>query len=270
MAFVLKVISGRDEGKVYRVESGENLVGRSPKARILLKDESVAWEHASVHEEEGKVHLTNLSALGTKVRGRRVDDRTRLRGKEEIQLSDSCRLLLEERVGKGIVRSPRLVQGLILAIVLLVVIGGGLATILAPKENAPPQPGVKEWLEGYLRLSSRLDRWSDNGWFPAEGAQLFRDGWRLEQAKNYSTALGHWSNLRSLLVTAELPTRRSAGRTMSQLAGTTDQALRAVLGVTTDSGVSLRLEETYADALVWFVRYRADSCRRQVEKEAGR
>ena len=35
MAFVLKVIGGVDEGKTFRLQAGDNLVGRSPSAQVV-------------------------------------------------------------------------------------------------------------------------------------------------------------------------------------------------------------------------------------------
>ena len=163
MTFVLRVIGGSDEGKLYRVDPGETLIGRSPSAKIQLKDDSVAWEHARIESREGKLHLSNLSALGTRVRGRRVDEMTRLRPRDEVQLSSDCRLLIEERAGRGTTTTPPWMTWVLAGVVLFAVVGGGLFALLS--SGAPPPRPVtgRHWRTAYGRLSERLDRWAGRG-----------------------------------------------------------------------------------------------------------
>ena len=98
MAYFLTITHGTDKGKTFPVESGECIIGRSPSSTIVLHDESVAWEHAVVRETAGRLVLQNLSALGTRVKGRRVGQEIRLGASDEIQLSDRCRIQVEQRI----------------------------------------------------------------------------------------------------------------------------------------------------------------------------
>ncbi|MHC4320545.1 MAG: FHA domain-containing protein, partial [Planctomycetota bacterium] len=97
MAFYLTVTQGADEGKTFRVEPGECVIGRSPSSTIVLEDDSVAWEHVMLREDGGRLVLQNLSAIGSRVRGRRVTDEVKLASNDEIELTEQCRVVVHQR-----------------------------------------------------------------------------------------------------------------------------------------------------------------------------
>ena len=122
MSYELVVISGADEGQRFDVTDGEVLIGRSGDAAVSLKDESVAFEHAIVRVEDGKLYIQNLSALGTIVRGRKVTEEMQLAANDEIELSRSCRLVVEQSDAAG-GSGKGLLIGAVAVIALLLVVG---------------------------------------------------------------------------------------------------------------------------------------------------
>jgi len=260
MAHYLTVTTGDDEGKTYRIDREECLIGRSPSAQLVLRDETVAWEHALVRESSGRLTLQNLSALGTRVKGRRVTEEARLSPNDEIQLSDRCRIILEQRLGRAAGdRSSRLTVLLLTVAVLVIIVGGGLALLLATTESARPAPSGRHWRQAYQRIDDRLETWARQGEFPREAITLYRDGWRLEQAMNYVAARDHWQSLQRMLLRTRLPGPESDGRTIAQCAAFRPEALGVIMGwdhQASSAEFRWKSDEAYADALVWFVKKR--------------
>ena len=260
MAYYLTVTGGTDEGKTFRIEAGECLIGRSPSAQLLLRDDTVAWEHALVKETNGKLVLQNLSALGTRVKGRRITDEVRLNPNDEIQLSDRCRIILEQRLGRGGRDAPsRLTAVLLTMLVLIVIVGGGALLLSGSSEPLRPNPTAKQWRQAYQRIDNRLEQWSGRGAFPQEAVTLYRDGWRLERAQNHTAALEKWKQLRGMLLRIPLPGADAEERTIAQCAGPDPTALGVVMGwnrQASSADFRWKSDEAFADALVWFVKTR--------------
>jgi hypothetical protein len=259
MAFYLTVTKGADEGKTFRIDEGRCSLGRSPGNTIVLRDETVAWEHALVREDGGRLVLQNLSAAGTRVRGNRVTTEVRLGSTTEVQLSEQCAVRVQQRLEGGPRRITALTVALLVVLGLIVV---GAVTAVVVVQTAPPAtPPMTEahWRQGYNRLEARLAEWSARGWFPAEAVVEFREAWRLEQAQNLPAANEKWRQLYSLLLSMPMPRAASDDRTIAQAAGTTNKALGVIMGWdrrTSSADFEWNTDEAYADALVWFVWYR--------------
>ena len=73
----LIVLAGTGRGKMFKLESGDSIIGRSPRAAIRLVEEGVSREHAVVKLEQDDVVLEDLgSTNGTFCNGERVTRHT--------------------------------------------------------------------------------------------------------------------------------------------------------------------------------------------------
>lgn len=256
MIYHLSVVSGQDEGTRFRVDERSLIVGRSPSAGVVLHDESIGWEHISLRVEGDRLLVQNLSARGTRVKGKRITDETRVGVQDEIELTESCRLRIEsQRGGAGSSRIAALTIILILVLAL-----AGLAVMLLSGEGDGRRPPVTSthWRTAYQRLDERLAQWTSRESFPAEGLTLFRDGWRLEAADAKAAANARWTVLLSMLLTLPSPAADAGSQTMTETAGKTRRSLEVVMGYDTKSALDFawQSDASFADALVWFVRYR--------------
>jgi len=97
MAVRLVVAKGTDEGGVFEVIEGRSMViGRSPRADIVLHDEGVSRRHCRVRMENGVPYLADLNSKnGTSINGRRIAGEAILNDRETISVGFS---LLEVRI----------------------------------------------------------------------------------------------------------------------------------------------------------------------------
>lgn len=268
MAFYLTVTAGPDEGRSFRIEPGDYMIGRSPNCVIVLKDESVAWEHAKVREDGGKLFLQNLSSVGTRVRGQRVTDEIRLPANAEIQLTDTTRMIVEQRLAGGGTSSGSQVILLIILLTMLVV--GGVGFVLSHQGAAAERPMLpRHWRQAYFQIENQMRDWVRRDAFPPEAAGLFREAWRIDQAGKADPAAYNWEKLESVLMVT--PNKFTADRkdTFASSASAGPTRLGIIMGwdqkgASTD--FSATTDEGYADALVWFVKKRADQMRAAVEE----
>ncbi len=260
MAFYLTVNRGPDEGRSFRIEPGEYLIGRSPSAVIQLKDESVAWEHAKVRELNGKLYIQNLSSAGVRVKGTRITDEVRVAPNTEIQLTEQCRMLVEERLAGGGTASGT--QTVMLLILLLMIVVGGVGLLLSHREPQARPMLERHWRQAYTLLDARMAKWIDEENFAAEAAELFREAWRQDQTGSYTPASQKWAQLRAVLLV--LPMKFGSDQTTTtwaEAAGSTPKALGMIMGWDREAAstdFAANTDKSYADALVWFVRKRAD------------
>lgn len=268
MAFYLTVTAGPEQGKSFRVEPGECVIGRAPTCTIVLGDESVAWEHCMLQSDGDRVVLQNLAAAGTRLRGRLISGEVRLSGNEEIELSGSCRITVHQQLGRGVSKRLRRVLLPVLAGVVLVAVG---ATYFGLRDTAPPPPPFthRHYEQAYFSLERRLQEWAERG-EPGyeECLTLFRNAWRLERAFNPEAASVAWDHVRSLLLTMRRP---GLERTVAQ---TSDADAKKAMGVIAewDPSTSSSTEpyydgdEAYADALARFVKRRSEITHLQVKE----
>ncbi len=270
MAFYVTVTQGADEGKTFQVEPGECVIGRSPSSTIVLQDESVAWEHVMLREAEGLLTVENLSAAGTKVKGRRVTSELKLASNDEIQLSEQCKVVVHQKAGgrrRGLSKRARLV---LIGLAALIVVVALAVWRLQPPEPPRRQFTHDHWRHAFARIEDRLERWTDRNDFPEEALTVYRDAWRLEQALNPAAASERWERMRAMLLT--IPFTRGNGKEvrLAEMGGDDSRTLRVIAGYDTASSSTdfqWNTDDAYADALVWFVRNRAKYTRLRAEKE---
>ena len=267
MSYFLTVISGPDEGKTCLIGQGEVLIGRSPGSQLQLKDESISWEHAVVRNTEGRIGVRNLSALGTRVRGKRVTGEVRLSGNDELELSPVCKVLLVQQEGEPTEASSTRLA--IMAVVALVVLLGiGTAVFFFTRPKARPIT-TTHWRTAYGKLSERVAAWQANRWVGTQIGDLFRDGWRFEQVENIKLANQRWERLNSLLLTLRNSEVTNDDLTFAQSASPTPKAMNVLMGwdqSVRSTDFEWTSHDAYADAMVWFVRKRADTTRKLLEE----
>jgi hypothetical protein len=268
LTFYVTVTEGASEGKTFRVEPGECVVGRAPSSTIVLEDESIAWEHALLREDNGRLILQNLSAQGTRVKGRRITDEVKLSSNDEVELSDQCKVVVHQRLRRGARRLSKRTSMILAVGGMLIVLGAAVVWMVRPAEPPPPPLTLSHWQQAYKRIEHRMGQWTQKRVFPEEALAVYREAWRLEQALNPEAAALKWEQMRALLLTLPVPTPGDDTR-IAEHAGTTVKALRVIMGRDRESRSTeyrWNTDEAYADALVWFVRLRAEECRRQAEE----
>ncbi len=91
MSFLLRVVSGADEGSEFPFESGEAKLGRTADNDIVVKDGSASRSHARVFEKGGRTFVEDLgSSNGTKVNGAAVKAKTpkEIKPGDHIEIGD--------------------------------------------------------------------------------------------------------------------------------------------------------------------------------------
>jgi pSer/pThr/pTyr-binding forkhead associated (FHA) protein len=58
----LVVLSGQQKGEDFRVHEGQNILGTSPDADILLKEDAASLRHASIRCKDGMFFLIDLDS----------------------------------------------------------------------------------------------------------------------------------------------------------------------------------------------------------------
>lgn len=77
------------DGRAYPLKTGENLIGRSPEADVLISHPSVSRRHALVVIEDGAAYIEDLgSTNGTIIEGKPATARTRIGPGMRIRLGE--------------------------------------------------------------------------------------------------------------------------------------------------------------------------------------
>ncbi len=73
--WAIKILNGAQSGKIFPLEKGNNVLGRSPKADIRLADNGVSKNHAQIFVTNDKVIISDLkSSNGTFVNGIQIQN----------------------------------------------------------------------------------------------------------------------------------------------------------------------------------------------------
>ncbi len=86
----LVVMSGEQKGQDFRLREGQNILGTSPDADIVLKDDAASSRHASIRYKDGMFFLIDLdSANGTHLNdGAQPVAREALKDNDLIRIGD--------------------------------------------------------------------------------------------------------------------------------------------------------------------------------------
>jgi hypothetical protein len=81
-------MSGDQKGEDFRLHDGKNTVGSASDSQVILRDNTVSGQHASIRYEDGKFLLTDLdSSNGTYLNDRKVV-REELKDNDEIRFGE--------------------------------------------------------------------------------------------------------------------------------------------------------------------------------------
>jgi hypothetical protein len=84
----LVAMSGEQKGEDFRLREGQNALGSSPDAEVLIRDSTISAKHASLRYKEGKFYLTDLDSTN----GTYLNDRAEAITREELKDNDVIRL----------------------------------------------------------------------------------------------------------------------------------------------------------------------------------
>jgi Inner membrane component of T3SS, cytoplasmic domain len=84
----LVAMNGDQKGEDFRVREGQNILGTSPEAEIVLRDDAVSGKHASLRYKDGKFFLTDLDSTN----GTFLNDAKDPIAREELKDNDVIRI----------------------------------------------------------------------------------------------------------------------------------------------------------------------------------
>lgn len=82
------VLTGQQQGEDFRVREGPNIIGSAPDADIVLKDEAISGQHASLRYKDQKFTITDLDSTN----GTYLNDRSDPIAREELKDNDTIRV----------------------------------------------------------------------------------------------------------------------------------------------------------------------------------
>ena len=107
----LHIVSGTHSGESFSLELRETLLGRHPDCQCVLRDSTVSRRHARITRDANGYVLDDVgSQHGTRLNGELVRSPLRLRDGDEIVLSNTKLIFIdEESTGGGSARSSTIV-----------------------------------------------------------------------------------------------------------------------------------------------------------------
>lgn len=84
----LVAMNGELKGEDFRVREGQNTLGTSPEAEIVVKDNTVSGKHASIRYKDGKFLLTDLDSSN----GTYLNESKETIAREELKDGDIIRI----------------------------------------------------------------------------------------------------------------------------------------------------------------------------------
>jgi hypothetical protein len=83
----LVAMSGIQRGRDFRIHDGQNIIGSSPDADVLLNDATVSGKHASLRYKDGKFFLVDLDSSN----GTFLNNKPEPIAREELHDNDTIR-----------------------------------------------------------------------------------------------------------------------------------------------------------------------------------
>ena len=84
----LVVLNGEQKGEDFRVRDGQNILGSSPDADIVIHDPTVTGKHASLRYKDGTFFLTDLDSSN----GTFINDKSEPIAREQLKDNDVVRV----------------------------------------------------------------------------------------------------------------------------------------------------------------------------------
>lgn len=96
--WAIRILTGKQLGKVYELINGANTIGRAPQCQIKILNKNISKEHAKIEVYEDKVIITDLNSRnGTFVNGVQVKSQ-RLNPGDKISMHDIFLEIIEAPV----------------------------------------------------------------------------------------------------------------------------------------------------------------------------
>ncbi|MGA2501511.1 MAG: FHA domain-containing protein [Tepidisphaeraceae bacterium] len=198
MEYVIRVIEGPDTGAEAKIPPGQTIVGRSTSAGLRLSSPEISWEHLIVTRNGDEYLVENLSARGTILDGNRISGQVRLRPPEQFRLCGDTVIRVERSdAAAGALNRWRVG---ILGVISLSIVGAAVFLAMGSRESAP---SVDNWDRAYSFIQPWLEREAKAGRLPADTPAVFREAWRLDQAKAYDKSQEWWLRVQILLESQE-------------------------------------------------------------------
>lgn len=84
----LVAVNGEQKGEDFRLREGQNTLGTSPDAEIMVKDNTVSGKHASIRYKDGRFFLTDLDSTN----GTYLNEGKETIAREELKDGDLIRV----------------------------------------------------------------------------------------------------------------------------------------------------------------------------------
>jgi pSer/pThr/pTyr-binding forkhead associated (FHA) protein len=196
MDLTLKIMAGPRTGEETSCGGAETYLGRSQRCGIILNHPSISFEHAIISRVGDEFFLENLSANGTFLNNERITAKTRLRQRDQIRLGTESvlRILSLPGVQSGGSKRRLLVIATVVMILLLMAV-----VIVDPFSNKV----IYDWPGAYTQLQAYVQKETDAKSFGPETSTMFRDAWRLEQARDRAHSGPIWLKLHILLMESD-------------------------------------------------------------------
>ena len=107
MSFQLFVISGPDQGRIFDLNAGTTVIGRSREADVCLSDPRVSRRQCIIEVNGKDLDVADLgSTLGTFVNAHPVTGLTSIKPEDEIRVGEtSLYLVLQDQAANTTVRN---------------------------------------------------------------------------------------------------------------------------------------------------------------------
>jgi hypothetical protein len=84
----LVALTGEQKGEDFRIRDGQNVIGSSPDADIVLRDATISGKHASLRYKDQKFYLTDLDSTN----GTYLNNSPTPIAREELKDNDEVRI----------------------------------------------------------------------------------------------------------------------------------------------------------------------------------
>ena len=256
--YYLEVTSGPDKGLTLWLSNEPVKIGTVDGCGLMLSDPEVGAEHTEIALVRNRVWVENLSAQGTLMGGRVLQNRTIMVVDEVLEVGQDTKVALRSTVKSD----KRPIGKYLFPIILALAVLGGL--ILAITNVKVPVRGAKrvthaDWERAYGRLQKRMDSWASQGMIEPRVSQAFAHAWFRECSGDQDQALAAWKIMYNAMVGISIEGVTAEGKTMATGAEASPESLKLFMARSMDGDAWRNNDKAYADAIWWFVSKRIKS-----------
>jgi hypothetical protein len=145
----LRVSAGPSSGRSIACHRGRYALGRASTSALRIEDPAVHWEHCVIEAAEDALWIENRAAAGTKLAGKPIRARTRLRHGDTIRLSPRSEVTVD---APDFARSRMPSIAAIVTVLLL----AAAALWFASRPPSPEGPSSHQVRSALIALHARL------------------------------------------------------------------------------------------------------------------